>query len=230
MYVNGVAQAEENLTSIAAITRMKLILEGKSDTCFYGIDDLKIYEGVYAYNQTALSVSEDSGRFLILNTHIPEGSIVLMDSDVTKSEILSLAESPLSATLYVDNSFSAESQTPGIGNVMVVTDGQGMYSYYTIKPELLLTPAYTASETPGMRTLTLGIEYNGVSEEKNVTVFVGQYKEGRLIGVSLSAIEDFGEENQAVMTVAADADEQKAFIWATDKMIPLVPATPVAIS
>ena len=133
VYVNGVKAATGNWPWQPGYSVTEFVFEYSSNTTSeIALDDIKVTYGNYEYEQKAAVLVSDNENIVVDNDN---KTITVESEDVTKEKLIALAGDYGTAKLFTNDSYTNEATEITNNSVLVVTDGNGMYNYYTVIAE-----------------------------------------------------------------------------------------------
>lgn len=231
LYVNGVKIATEEITEDSAsqyMQRIRLRAKYMDETDMVLFDDVKLTYGAYEYTQAPAAFADLGDNFELGNDAVTlyphPGTLV--------SDVIAMANANgfEDVKVYTDTTLTtlAESNAEYVrGNVLVISDGEGMYGYYrAIRKWSLDTEAV---QTENGYTVTVSGRYNTMEGSfEGLVIYIAQYADDNKILKKVSvAYPENPQELKATLNVDS-LDNVKAFFWEADAQLPLI--TPAKIT
>ena len=227
LYVNGEKVYTKEIAADKAsqyFQRIRLRTKYLDTTDMVLFDDVKLTYGAYDYTQAAPVFSALGNNFELGNDSVT----LYPHSGVLVSDAIAMAKSNgfTYAKVYTDTTLATladENAKFERGNVLVISDGAGMYGYYrAIRKWSLDTKAV---KTDAGYTVTASGRYNTMQGSfDGLVIYIAQYDDtdnDRLIKVSTASP---STENSQELKTTLDVDSLenvKAFLWEAEDNVPL---------
>ena len=227
LYVNGEKVYTKEIAPDKAsqyFQRIRLRTKYLDTTDMVLFDDVKLTYGAYDYTQAAPVFSALGNNFELGNDSVT----LYPHSGVLVSDAIAMAKSNgfTYAKVYTDTTLATladENAKFERGNVLVISDGAGMYGYYrAIRKWSLDTKAV---KTDAGYTVTASGRYNTMQGSfDGLVIYIAQYDDtdnDRLIKVSTASP---STENSQELKTTLDVDSLenvKAFLWEAEDNVPL---------
>ena len=217
IFING-SLIYDGTTVINDVSRIRLAMCSMVPA-MAAVDDIKITKGKAVFEVSSIKLFSNTSKISINNTL---SLITVTEPFISVAELTEICAGNgySDARLFTDATYKVLSDVVNDGNVLVVSNGDGIYKYYTVRmPEFYIN----YSEEEGTKTRVF-LYNNSDKSPSGKNLLVAKYTNGMLSELDSAVFKDEASISAAVSNCESDNEKIKIFIWnSSDSVMPLYP-------
>lgn len=221
-YINGEKTNEGELSTVTAglYNKIRFVFKADGESDFYALDNVSLTAGAYEYAQKDIALTTESEVFQADN----EAGTLKVLSDAAVENLFDYAgeNGYTDVRVYTDsslNDLAEEGNALTGGNVLVVSDGNGMYRYYTIEVRYTIN-----AEKAEDGTVTVSVTCNREEDDlSGAMLILAQYRADDILAAAAVKRAE-GSEKTFSSTLNPDDEAVQsinAYLWDSATLKPL---------